>query len=493
MNPKPKLSYENTLKLGLPYLFSLLVVAGMTAMLLMFRAQLNTSTVALLYLLPVLVSTTLWGLGAGILCGFVTFLSYNFFFLQPYHTFEVHESQDITALVIFLVVAILVSQLVGRAKKGLEAALAREQESTRLYELSTSLVGVSDLKEIAAVIAKKTAETFQSDAVEIRVENMRGEGLFSLRNGATNPGSPARPAVVAPLETVRGFLGELHIWREKGAFSPTETRLLHIFSAQSALALERAALANAERRAQVLEESDRLKSALLSSVSHEFRTPLVTIKAASTSLLNGQVEWDSAARRDLLEAVDEEADHLNHLLGNLLDMSRIEAGAMKPELQWNLLSEIVEHATARIHRSLERHTLRVEIPEELPLIPVDFVRLEQVFKNLISNSAKYAPPGSEILIQARALEDNRLLVQVTNQGPQVDPQHLERIFDKFFRVTNADDVSGTGLGLSICKGIIEAHGGKIWAENQPEGFVFKFTLPLLKDGAAPPVVEAHET
>ena len=473
------------------FLLAGLTVAAATVILFIFRDSLNTSTVALLYLVPVLISTTLFGLGPGILAAFITFLSYNFFFLEPYYTFVVHESQDIIALVIFLVVAVVISQLVGTAKSGLQTALAREQESTRLYELSLGLAGVNDLKEIAVVLADKTAETFQTEAVEITVEFAPDQKAFSIRAGAGKAAHEAQPTAVVPLETIRGFLGEIRVWRDERPLSDQEERLLSTFGAQGALALERAELEQAETRAKVLEESDRLKSALLSSVSHEFRTPLVTIKAGITSLLNGQVDWESDARQELLAAVDEETDHLNRLVGNLLDMSRIESGAMKPNRQWNLLSEIVDEAIVRMHRALKHHRVEADIPEDLPLIPVDYVQFEQVFTNLIGNSAKYAPEGSEIAIQARLVEEDTLLVQISNQGPHVAPEHLDRIFDKFFRVTNAEKVSGTGLGLSICKGIVEAHGGKIWAENLPEGFTFFITLPLTWDGVRPPVVRSE--
>ncbi|RPI32805.1 MAG: DUF4118 domain-containing protein [Chloroflexota bacterium] len=478
-------------KRSLAYPYAVIVVALMTFLLFLVRERLNISTVALLFLLPVLLSTTLWGLGPGILSGILTFLSYNFFFIAPYYTLLVHESQEIIALVIFFVIAILINQLVGREKKSLEAALAREHESTSLYEFSVGLAGLNDLKEIASVIAQKTLETFQAEAVNIRVEKIYAEDSFSAVAGNTAAADQAQPVAETLLETARGVLGEIRLWRGHAPLSWAELRLLRTFAAQGALALERSALAHSETRAKVLEESDRLKSALLHSVSHELRTPLVTIKAATTSLLSHQVKWDSEARQELLTAVDEEADLLNHLVSNLLNMSRIESGAMKPNRQWNFLPEIVDVVIGRMHRTLGNTPLRVEIPDELPLVPVDYMQMEQVFTNLISNSFKYAPAGSEIRIRAKAIHPDNLLVQVTNQGPPVEAEHLERIFDKFYRVTYADKVSGTGLGLSICKGIIEAHGGRIWAENLPEGFTFHFTLPLTWDGMQPPLVKSE--
>jgi two-component system sensor histidine kinase KdpD len=280
-------------------------------------------------------------------------------------------------------------------------------------------------------------------------------------------------------------LGEIRLWRSAPAISSSEKRLFQTFASQGALALERAWLAQAESRAQVLEESDRLKSAILSSVSHELRTPLSTIKAAASGLRSGEVSWDSQARSDLIAAIDDEADHLNLLVGNLLDMSRIESGALKPKREWNILAEIIEGVLARMKHLAVAHPIKLDVPETLPLIPVDYVQMEQVFTNLISNSLKYAPAHTTVTITAR-LQDETVHIQLCNHGPQVPHEDLERIFDKFYRVTAADRVTGTGLGLSICKGIVEAHGGRIWAENISGGLAFNFTLPLTLDGKRPP-------
>lgn len=474
----------------LEYFLAAAITAILTTVLFFLRERLNTSTVAVLYLLPVLISTTFWGLWPGVLSAFIAFLAYNYFFLQPYYTFVVHETQDIVALIIFLVVAVLISQLVGRAKSGLAAAVARETETTRLYELSLDLSGVNDLEEIAAVIARKTTETVNVSRLELSIKPIYGEGPFNLSE-PSGSNSLRQPDIVIPLETVRAFLGEIRLWLEGPPLSPGEERLLRTFAAQGALALERTALEQTETRARVLEESDRLKSALLSSVSHEFRTPLATIKAATTSLLSDQIVWETQARNELLSAVDEEADYLNYLVGNLLDMSRIEAGALKPNRQWNILSEVVEGVLTRMLRQLIKFRLEIDIPEDLPLIPVDYTQMEQVFINLLNNSTKYAPEGSTILLRAAVQDRDNLRIVVRNEGPQVAADHLDRIFDKFYRVTEPEKVSGTGLGLSICKGIIEAHGGHIWAENVSEGMCFIFTLPLSLDGTPPPVVEAE--
>jgi two-component system sensor histidine kinase KdpD len=473
------------------FLLAFAVIAVTTLVLFLLRDHLSTSTVALLYLLPVLISTTLWGFWPGIISAFIAFLAYNYFFLTPYYTFLVHRSQDIVALVIFLGVAVLISQLVGRAKAGLAMAVARESETTRLYELSLSLAGVNDLEEIAALIAQKTQEAVHPSHLELRIQPLYNQPPISrVLPAESRPAS--RPDLVLPLETVRAFLGDLSLWLDGQTLAPSEERVLRTFAAQGALALERSALEQAETRTRVLEESDRLKSSLLSSVSHEFRTPLATIKAATTSLLSDQVAWDTEARKELLSVVDEETDYLNYLVGNLLDMSRIEAGALKPDRQWNILSEIVDGVVARMHRPLQDHKLEVRIPDDLPLIQMDYIQMEQVFTNLLQNSAKYAPAGSTIQVRAAQQGQEYVVVRVVNEGPPVAADHLERIFDKFYRVTAPEKVSGTGLGLSICKGIIEAHGGRIWAENQAQGFAFVFTLPIGGDEAAPPPFEAED-
>ncbi len=485
----PRRLFKNLGRAGL----AVLVALTITLVLLPFRRTFSSATIELVYLLPVLVGTLLWGLSAGIVAATAAFLAYNYFFISPYYSLRVHRPQDILALLIFLAVAILISQLIGQARAEQTAARARENELAHLYELSAALASQSHLQDLAQALAAHSLETLQAAYTEMYVS---GSPPFATHAPAGAPRPAEPPQAIFALQTARGLLGEVRIWRAR-PLDPAEERRLRAFAVQGALALERAALSQAESRAQVSEESDRMKTALLSSVSHDLRTPLATIKASVTSLLSGEVDWDLAARQDLLSAIDEETDHLNHLVGNLLAMSRIEAGALRPNRQWNLLSEIIDGVLAHQRRRLDSRRVALDIPEDLPLVPVDYVQLEQVFTNLIGNSLKYAPPDTTIAISARALPaENVVQVQVANQGPPVAPEDLERIFDKFYRLTNAERITGTGLGLSICKGIIEAHGGRIWAENLPPqpgkpGFAFHFTLPLSLGGAAPPVVQSE--
>jgi two-component system sensor histidine kinase KdpD len=476
----------------LGFLFAIIITSLTTVLLFLLRDKLNTSTVALLYFLPILVSTTLWGLWPGVLSAFAAFFAYNFFFLKPYYTLQVHNTQDILALVIFLIVAVLISQLVGQARSSLSAAVARESETTRLYELSLDLAGVNSFDEIASAIARKTTETVRTNKLEISIQSLDSEteAPFELVI-PFDTNELQEPNVIIPLETVRAYFGEIRLWLNEIALAAGDERLLHAFAAQAALAIERTALAHVETQAKVLEESDRLKSALLSSVSHEFRTPLATIKASTTSLLGDEIRWEAQERKELLSVIDEEADYLNYLVGNLLDMSRIEAGALRPNRQWNVLSEILDSVLYRMRRTLSNFQVDIQFPDDLPFVPVDYSQMEQVFINLLHNSVKYAPENSTIQIKALILKEDTIMLVLSNEGPHVAPEHLSRIFDKFYRITEPEKVSGTGLGLSICKGIIEAHGGRIWAENISNGLAFIFTLPLVLDGNPPPVIEAE--
>jgi two-component system sensor histidine kinase KdpD len=463
------------------YLISAALIALTTLFFFALRDFLDTTLVALLFLIPIGVITTYGGFTPGITSALFSFFAFNYFFIKPYYTLAVHRPLDLVILIIFLVVSVVLSRLVGRAQAGLAAANAREREATQLYELSAALTGLHDENTVAQILGKQVAALLQGEYVEV---NITGPQPVNFHLPQVNP--PTRPPeLTISIQAARTILGEILLWRTAPAISLGEIRLIQTFASQAALALERARLAQAESRAKVLEESDRLKSAILSSVSHELRTPLSTIKAAASSLRGHDVNWDSPARVELIAAIDDESDHLNMLVGNLLDMSRIEAGVLKPKREWNIMAEIISGVLVRMKHLAVEHKFEINVPEELPLVPVDYVQMEQVFTNLLSNSLKYAPINTVVRVRAQ-VEDGVIHVLVSNQGPQIPRAHLERIFDKFYRITAADRVTGTGLGLSICKGIIEAHGGHIWAENLVDGLGFNFTVPLLWDGRSAP-------
>jgi two-component system sensor histidine kinase KdpD len=471
-----------------PSLLSILGTALVTSLLLLFRDSLQIATIALLYLLPVGFGAAVWGLGPGIVAALAAFFSMNYFFIPPYGTLLVHQSQNLLALIVFLVLATATSQLVGRMTKSLATARARENETARLYELSRSLVRLGQETDILESLAHHVYETFQPERVEVLAETEGKPLLVGLPgNGPGDPDPQPAPTALISLQGTQRLLGEIRLWRNGRSLQPAEERLLRTFAGQAVLALERARLTASESRARILEESDRMKSSLLSSVSHELRTPLATIKASVTSLRSDDVEWEAEARNDLLAAIEEETDHLNQLVGNLLNMSRIEAGALQLKRRWNVLAEIVAPAANRLRAADPDHRIEVSLPENLPLVYVDDILMEQVFNNLLSNSRKYSPPGTVIHVSASQPNPRTVRVQVDNQGPAVSAADLEKIFDKFHRVTAADQITGTGLGLSICKGIVEAHQGRIWAENLERGFAILFTLPQPAGETAPKV------
>jgi two-component system sensor histidine kinase KdpD len=459
------------------FLAGILLTASATGVLEGLRGWLNTSTVALVYVLAVGATTAWWGLIPGLGAALLSFLLFNYLFIPPYLTLRVLHPQDVIELIVLLVVAIVISQLLGRAQTETSHAQAHERETQRLYELSTSFIGQTDFANIARTIARGAMEAFAASSVTVVVVGEGAEPLAEVAEPGLGALPPDPPAVTQEILGSQGHLGEIRLWRAERDLSASEARLLRAFATAAALALERARLAQSETRARVLEQSDALKSALLSSVSHDLRTPLATILASVTSLASREIDWDAEARRELLATIEEESEQLNFLVGNLLDMSRIEAGSLSPRRRSNSLAEIAGGAITRMEKTLGEHRVVCEVSEDLPSADVDYVQIEQVFANLLSNSAKYSPPGTAIRIGASVQDEGWLLVRLENEGQPIAEDHLERIFEKFHRIYPDERITGTGLGLSICKGIVEAHGGRIWARNAGGGVAFYFTLP----------------
>lgn len=460
---------------------ALLLVSICTVVLYPLRDTLHDPVVALFFLLPVLLSTLYGGLWGGIAAAAMAFLAFNYFFIEPYYTLWVGQPQDFLELFAFLGVAVFTSQVMGRITSGLESATVGERQAVWLYELSETLARLHDPLAIADALTVQFQQVAQAQQVRISLEISPGAPPQIVRYPHDVGLLAGRPKLVLAIESARGLVGEIAIWREK-PFTVGEERLLRTFASQGVLALERARLLQNETRTRVLEESDQLKTALLNSVSHELRTPLATIKASVSSLRSGVVDWDSEGRGELLAAIEEETDHLNQLVGNLLNMSRLEAGALRPQCSPNAVDEIASGVIARIRRTTPNAQIHTHFPPDLPLVMVDYGLIEQVFANLLSNSLKYAADAGSVQVAAQAVADG-VQVSVSNPGPHVPEESLGRIFDRFYRATPDAHVTGTGLGLSICKGIVEAHAGQIWAENLPggTGMAFRFTLPTKSD------------
>jgi two-component system sensor histidine kinase KdpD len=281
----------------------------------------------------------------------------------------------------------------------------------------------------------------------------------------------------------RLFTREKSLGIDRDRSNPATT-FFWTFLDQAASVIERARLRRESLQIELLKRTDALRAALLSSVSHDLRTPLSSIKAAASSLLQEDVQWDEEARRSFALAIEHEADRLNRLVGNLLDMSRIEGGALKPEKEWFPVDELIHDVLDHMQPVMQGRTVQTDLPDDLPPVELDYLQMDQVLTNLIENAVRYTPPESPIEVSAQ-IDGEQMVISISDRGPGIPQAEKERIFDKFYRVLstqrNAATVPGSGLGLAVSKGLVEAHGGHIWVEDRPGGgSIFRFTLPVGK-------------
>ncbi|MGH2614206.1 MAG: GAF domain-containing sensor histidine kinase, partial [Thermomicrobiales bacterium] len=302
------------------------------------------------------------------------------------------------------------------------------------------------------------------------------ETLGMLRRSGTGESD----VLFIPIMTKDRVAGVLEVTGRPGksVFRAEDEQTLTTFVDQAALALERARLSDEAAQAAALAQADELKSALLAAVSHDLRTPLASIKASATSLLDDSIAWDDAARWELLAAVDEETDRLTLMVSNLLDLSRIEGGALRPQKDWYDVDELINDVRARLAGRTQTHSVTLAIKRDLPSLRLDYVQIAQVLVNLIENAVTYTPAGTPITVAARSVP-GAVEISVHDEGSGIPPESQQRLFEKFYRAGSATGASGTGIGLTISKGLVEAHGGHIGVESAPAaGTTFRFTLPL---------------
>jgi two-component system sensor histidine kinase KdpD len=485
------------------------VVAAGTGLAWLMYPLFERSNIIMVYLLGVVLVATRWGRTPSMFASVLSVAVFDFFFVPPYLTFAVTDSQHLVTFGVMLLVAIVIGTLTDRVRQQADAARHRERRTAALYEMSRELAGLRDVDDLLRAAVRHAGEVFQG---EVGVLLPDDEARLRLRAGTLGPGGddagehavatwvfqhgevagpgtdtlPGARAFYLPLLASRGPVGVLGLRpREpRQLAAPEQLHLLETFGAQIALAVERARLADEARQADTRAEAERLRSTLLSSVSHDLRTPLATITGAASSLVEEGARLDEAARRELALAIREEGERLNRLVANLLDMTRLEAGAMQPRREWHSLEEIVGAALARLGSRLGARPVTVRLPPDLPLVPVDDVLMEQVLVNLLDNAVKYTPSGAPIDIEGAA-GDGVVRLAVADRGPGLPPGDERRVFEKFYR-GQPGTARGVGLGLTICRGIVEAHGGSIAAENRPGGgLVFRIALPL---GGTPPEV-----
>ena len=451
------------------------------------------------------------GRGPAILASVLAVLVFDFFFVPPFHTFAVSDVQYTVTFGVMLAIGLVISTLTSRLRAQVESTRHRERRTSALYELGKQLSSLYGNVFLAGAAGAKIAEMLGG---EVAIYLHQPSGPPELAFGQDS--SIARHPVSLPVahwviehDQIAGagtntlpsaialFLPLIGSQRTHGAIAvrvsnaerllePDVRRLLEACASQLALALDRDQLVIDAAEARIQAEAEQVRSSLLSSVSHDLKTPLAAIAGASSSLLEA-ASLDEETRRQLLETVADEAARLNRLLENILQMSKLDAGAATPNCQWHVLEELVGSALHRTRHELARHEVAVHLANDLPLLHVDGLLMEQVFVNLFENAARYTPEGTVVTIRA-ALDGKHVRIAISDNGPGLPAGAEERIFDKFFRAApTADGGRGSGLGLAICRAIIKAHGGAIIAANRPGGGAeFVIRLPLPKD--APNVV-----
>ncbi|MEA2736717.1 MAG: two-component system, OmpR family, sensor histidine kinase KdpD [Acetobacteraceae bacterium] len=487
-----------------PYAIATLVVLLAIPVAIGLHTLLSIANVALVFLTAILISAVLEGLGPSLLACFVALLAYNFFFLPPLYTFTIADPENVVALFFFAVVAIIASNLAARVRGQALSARLRARQTDDLYQFSRKLSVAVTLDDLLWATAHQIALMLKVRVVLLLPEN----GSIALRAGfppedmlddadlaaakwsweknhIAGRGSDTLPGakwLFQPMRTGRGPLGVVGIIRDDPGplLTPDQQRLLDALADQAALAIERVNLARDLHLARLQVETDRLRSALLTSISHDLRTPLASILGSATSLRSQDAILDQSTKDSLLGTIIEESDRLNRFIGNLLDMTRLESGALKPRTGLNELSDVIGSTLRRASKILAAHRIEVDLAPGLPLVALDMVLFEQVLFNLLDNAAKHAPAGSLITIQASA-EGDTVTLRIMDEGEGIPPGDVDRIFEKFYRSGGADRRrAGTGLGLAICRGFVEAMDGTISAQNRSDrrGAAFVITLPI---------------
>ncbi len=462
----------------------------------------SPANTVMFYLIGVTVTAITFGLVPSIMTSLFSVLAFDFFLVPPYYTFTVSDTQYVITFVALFIVGVVISYLTTRIRQQTEIAIKREHETATLYSLSRSLTISTGMDKTLQTILKGARETFGRDTVILLPD-----GAGTLRPYVESPDSTMNEKELAaiyqsfqnqttsrqriqvisetgatciPLKTSSRLVGTMVLkgLKPHKLWSQEQIQLMEVFADLAALVIEHNQLVEDARNAQILEASEKLQAALLSSISHDLRTPLVSVIGVLSSLQEESINLDESAKSKLIQVAREQAEYLNHIITNLLDVSRIEAGVVKISRQFSDVQDLVGAALEQMSSRIRGRPITVQIPVELPFISVDFGLIVQAFVNVLDNALKYSPGDSPIDIKAWQIA-NVVNIEIADRGIGIPPADISHVFDKFYRLQRPINVPGTGLGLYICKGIIEAHGGNIAARNRPGGgTIISITLPI---------------
>ncbi|WP_426408858.1 DUF4118 domain-containing protein [Bradyrhizobium ganzhouense] len=487
-----------------PYLKALGITALGLAAAVVIKPYFGVENVDLMFLTAVVAVAVRYGLWPSLLASIVASLAYNFFFLPPVYTFTITDPTNVAAFFFFMLIAFLVSNVAGRVRTQADTAIGRIRTTEQLYAFSRKLAGTATLDDVLWATAYQIALMLKVRVVLLLPE----EGLLTVKSGyppedqldqadlaaanwawsndrSAGRGSDTLPGakrLFLPMRTGRGPIGVIGIDNDRTGplLTPDQRRLLDALVDQGALAIERVLLVEDMDRVKRTVESERLRAALLTSISHDLKTPLASVLGAASTMRDLASALSDTEKRDLLATVIDESERLNRFIANLLDMTKLESGAIVPNTALHDLGEIIGSALRRASKILTAHKVELVLAADLPMLELDAVLFEQVLFNLLDNAAKYSPPETTIAIKSRR-ERDQVVLEIADEGAGIPPDELESVFDKFYRAQKGDHVRpGTGLGLAISRGFVEAMRGTISAANRSDrsGAVLTIRLPV---------------
>ncbi len=473
----------------------------------------HLTDLAMVYLLGIVITSTRTGRWPALAATLMSVAAFDFFFVPPFFTFAVNDVRFVVTFGVMFFVAYVITRLALQIREQVEASRKRERSTAALYALSRGLARERKKDRIFDVTAKHMSEVFHSQIV-ILVLDARGDlavmetraGTFPVDQkelsvarwvfdnrhpaGLGTDTLPGAKALYLPMVASSGVVGVVGVLPESGGkgFDPEDIHFLESFTNQTAMAMERVMLAKEVQEEHLKAEAQNVRNTFLSSVSHDLRSPLAVVAGAASTLLEKDASLDRSARLELLNTIHEETDRLERIIRNVLNLTRLESGAITVHKEWQPLEEIIGVVLNRFSDRLKERSVELKIPPDLPLIPFDALLMEQVLSNLLENALRHTPAGTPVEIIVTP-QKSAVMIEISDHGPGIPGHEEEAIFSKFTRGTKTR--MGAGIGLSICRVIVEAHGGRIWAENRPDGgAAFKFVIPV--EGAPPSMTPEKE-